>query len=112
MAERSSPNLAVVTLLAGLAGAGLALLFAPRSGRETREKIQEKAEDIKDRAENSLHDIKDKVSSGIEKGRESLASTVKSSSKKSRDEFEELNDLEERPTNRQSSVLNAWEEEV
>jgi len=36
-------------LLGGIVGAGLAMLLAPQSGRETRQRIRELAEDAKDR---------------------------------------------------------------
>jgi len=56
---------AVVALLAGLAvGAVLGVLFAPDSGKNTREKISDKALDLADNAKDSLHSIKDRVSYG------------------------------------------------
>ena len=41
-----------------LAGAGLALLFAPRSGRETRDLLAQKGRDVKESAEQALADAK------------------------------------------------------
>jgi gas vesicle protein len=41
-------------IVGGLFGAGLALLMAPRSGRQTRRKIRRAAEDIGDRAEQGI----------------------------------------------------------
>lgn len=42
---------AVTALAVGaLVGAGLALLFAPRSGQETREALAQKGRDVRDRA--------------------------------------------------------------
>ena len=40
-------NVMLISVLSGLAGAGLALLLAPRSGRETRGKLQTSANDLK-----------------------------------------------------------------
>jgi gas vesicle protein len=57
-------------VLGGLAGAGLALLFAPLSGRETREKISDFAEDVKDRAECYVDEAKYKVRSTVQRGKE------------------------------------------
>ncbi len=53
-------------LAGGLIGAGLALLYAPMSGRETREKIGGLAGDLKAKAENWTGDVKAKVESFIE----------------------------------------------
>ncbi len=56
--------------LGGLIGAGVALLFAPKSGRETREKIKEIAVDAKSKAEGVIDQVKGKVTSVLEKGKE------------------------------------------
>jgi gas vesicle protein len=42
-----------VFVLGGLIGAGLALLFAPRSGKDTREKLSDMARDAADRLRRS-----------------------------------------------------------
>ncbi len=47
--ERRSHSL-MVPMLAAAAGAGIALLFAPRSGRETRERLRMKAHDVQEKA--------------------------------------------------------------
>ena len=56
-------------LLGGLVGAGFALLLAPQSGRETRQKIRELSGEAKEKAVEYVEDIKGKVSSNIEKGK-------------------------------------------
>lgn len=48
-ASNSSSALAGL-LIGGLAGAGAALLLAPQSGKETREQIQQKTIELRDRA--------------------------------------------------------------
>ena len=65
----SSGSVLVSFLLGGLVGAGLALLFAPKSGSDTRQMIKEFAGDVKDKAQNYVEDVKGKVSSGIDKGK-------------------------------------------
>ncbi|RPJ18055.1 MAG: YtxH domain-containing protein [Desulfobacteraceae bacterium] len=45
-------------LLGSLVGAGVALLIAPQSGRETREKIREYAESVKEKASESVEKVK------------------------------------------------------
>ncbi|MCX8118723.1 MAG: YtxH domain-containing protein [Desulfobacterota bacterium] len=56
--------------LGGLIGAGVALLLAPKSGRETREKIKGLAVDAKSKAEEVIDQVKSKVTSVLEKGKE------------------------------------------
>lgn len=57
-------------LVGGVLGAGLALLFAPRSGRETRQRIREIAEDVKEKAEDLMGEVKGRVSKTIEGGKD------------------------------------------
>jgi len=56
-------------LLGGLMGAGLALLLAPKSGKDTRLKIREAAEDIRERAEGYAEQAKGRVVSAVEMGK-------------------------------------------
>ncbi len=58
-------GLFVAFLAGGLIGAGLALLFAPASGKETRKKIGDMAGDVKDRATDMAHDLKGRVESFV-----------------------------------------------
>ena len=53
-------------LAGGLLGAGLALLYAPVSGREAREKINGLTEDLRKKAEGWSGDVKQKVESFID----------------------------------------------
>lgn len=80
MAERSANNALWLPVAAGLMGAGLALLFAPRSGRETRDKLRGNFEDLRDRADGKLAAARERVDNSLEeakalKGR--LAEAVK-----------------------------------
>jgi gas vesicle protein len=56
-------------LLGGIVGAGFALLFAPKSGLETRQRIKEFAGDAKDKAKSYVEEVKGKVTEGVEKGK-------------------------------------------
>ena len=61
----SGKSEAVVALLAGLAvGAVIGVLFAPDSGKATRERISDKALDLADNAKDSLVSIKEKINTG------------------------------------------------
>ena len=56
--------------LGGLIGAGVALLLAPKPGRETREKIKEFTGEAREKAEEVIDQLKGKVTSAVEKGKE------------------------------------------
>ncbi len=55
--------------LGGVAGAGLAMLLAPQAGEETRKKIKELADDIKDKTNEYINEAKDKVSVAADEGK-------------------------------------------
>ncbi len=59
-------------LLGGIVGAGIAILLAPQSGRETREKIKEYAEHVKEKAVESA----DKLKSVLEEKKSVLSAAV------------------------------------
>jgi gas vesicle protein len=56
-------------ILGGLVGAGVALLMAPRSGRETRDKLSGLADDVKGKATGYAEQVKEKFSSTLEDGK-------------------------------------------
>ncbi len=89
---------AVVALLAGLAvGAVLGVLFAPDSGKKTREKITDKALDLADNAKDGLYSIKDKVAMGrdsITNLKDRVVDNVKSKVDQASQEFKEFRDAE------------------
>jgi len=57
-------------LLGGIVGAGLALLMAPQSGEETRRKIKEFADDVKDKTAGMVEEAKHKVTDIVGEGKE------------------------------------------
>jgi gas vesicle protein len=59
-------------LLGGMVGAGVALLMAPKSGEETRERIKELAEEVKEKAEGYVGQVKGKVTSAFDSGKDLL----------------------------------------
>ena len=91
-------------LLGGLTGAALAILYAPRSGRETREllgeKIREGAErgrDLKDRAVAKGREVMDDAAGyvdrqreTIEKRKERLSAAIEAGRQAYRDEKEKM----------------------
>ncbi len=73
MADDRGTSLAtvVVSFLAGAAiGSGLALLFAPKTGREVREQIKDLTEDAVDRIKEYAKDAQDKIKSTYESGKD------------------------------------------
>ena len=51
-------------------GGGLALLFAPRSGEETRDQIRQLGDDARDKIRDIISDAERRVKEAIEEGRE------------------------------------------
>jgi len=72
MSERDNSN-SLVWFLAGLgAGALLGVLYAPRSGRETRQALRDKAEEGRDFVVTRGRQAKEQAQQWAEKGREAL----------------------------------------
>lgn len=72
MSERDNSN-SLVWFLAGLgAGALLGVLYAPRSGRETRQALRDKAEEGRDFVVTRGRQAKEQATQWAEKGREAL----------------------------------------
>jgi gas vesicle protein len=66
----SSGSMLLSFLLGGIVGAGLALLLAPQSGEETRKKIRDLADDVKDKTTGYVDKTKGKVTSYVDDGKE------------------------------------------
>lgn len=66
----SSGCLLSAFVLGGIVGAGAALLLAPQSGIKTRRKIEEVADDMKERAAECVSTAKEKVVSTVDKAKE------------------------------------------
>ena len=89
---------AVIALLAGLAvGAVLGVLFAPDSGKNTREKIADNALDLADNAKDGLYSITDKVAMGkdsLTNLKDQVVDNVKSEVDQASQEFKEFRNAE------------------
>jgi gas vesicle protein len=67
----SSLATVAVSFLAGAAiGSGLALLFAPKTGREVREQIKDLTEDAVDKIKEYAKEAQDKIKSTYECGKD------------------------------------------
>ena len=69
-----SGGILMAFLAGGLVGAGLALLYAPVSGREARERISGLAEGLKKKSEEWSGDVKQKVEKFIDEERSVIKS--------------------------------------
>jgi gas vesicle protein len=68
--QSSSASWLLSFVLGGLVGAAVALLWAPKSGRQTREQIKDIAQDAKGKAEDYYGHVREKVSTAMQKGSE------------------------------------------
>ncbi|HEX5395411.1 MAG TPA: YtxH domain-containing protein [Candidatus Saccharimonadales bacterium] len=97
-------KIAVGALVAGAAGYVAGILTAPKSGKETRDDITEKAGDIKDEGLDKLQDLRDEL--------EDLLDTAKSKtvalSAKSREEFNEAVVAAKDAKNKAGMVIKAF----
>lgn len=66
----SAASVALGFILGGVLGASLALLFAPESGRRTRERLRDLAADVRDKTVDLSEDLRDKAEDAVERGRE------------------------------------------
>ena len=66
----SSGSVLLAFVLGGMVGAGVALLLAPQSGTETRRKIKELTDDVKEKATDYAGTAKEKVVSTADKAKE------------------------------------------
>lgn len=57
-------------LFGGLLGAGIALLLAPESGRKTRRRIRNLAEEVREKAEDCVEQVKSTATTALEKGKD------------------------------------------
>lgn len=75
MAERdSSAGLVLLSfIVGGIAGGVLGVLFAPKSGKETRDDISEAAAEIKKEAQKFTKDAKARVDGFVEESKEVIA---------------------------------------
>jgi gas vesicle protein len=66
----SGSAVALGFILGGVLGASLAMLFAPESGRRTRERLRDLASDMRDKTIDFSEELRDKAEDAIERSRE------------------------------------------
>ena len=72
MAEKEN-SFALGFLLGAVAGVAIGFLYAPKSGRETRAMLKEKAGEIKEKAEERVEKVKEAAVNAKKKVGEKLA---------------------------------------
>jgi gas vesicle protein len=101
--QNTGRKIALGALVAGAAGYVAGILTAPKSGKETREDITDKAAEIKDDAISQLQDLRDEL--------DGLLSDAKSKtvalSAKAREEFNEAVVTAKDAKNKAGTVLKA-----
>ena len=75
-------------ILGGLLGTAMALLFAPRTGEETRERLMDTAEELRDRARERADDVARKVRDATDDLSQRGRTTLDESAAKLRDVIE------------------------
>jgi gas vesicle protein len=89
-----------IAMLSGIAGASLALLFAPRSGIETRNKLKQATGSMKHKAEDTLDTAKHKVEERTRAAREAKDRTMhamKVGKRSAQEEYQKLRNLNAEP---------------
>ncbi len=66
----SGAAVALGFILGGVLGSCLTMLFAPESGRRTRERLRDLAADMRDKTVDVSEDLRDKAEDALERGRE------------------------------------------
>lgn len=99
----TAKKLALGTAIAGAVGYITGLLTAPKSGKETREEISDRAFDAKDSVENQLRDLNDELKDLID---EAKTKTLALSSQ-AREEFNETVVKAKDAQNKASTILGA-----
>jgi gas vesicle protein len=74
--ERGSGSGVGPFLIGALLGAGIALLYAPRSGEETQADLKERAARLRDAAEERLREAQAQIEERLEQAREELMERV------------------------------------
>jgi len=72
MSEKNSGEVMLSFLLGGLIGAALGLIFAPRSGKETRRRLVELSDDLGERLSTLSKEVSEKTEDIIAEGKDKL----------------------------------------
>lgn len=106
MGNRTNGHTLALTVTAGLAGAAVALLFAPRSGRETRAKLRNTTSDFKEKADRKMSSARDSLHDGLEQARDLKRRVIHKAKSNDRPEPDKALSA------KSAGPLSSWEEEI
>lgn len=76
MSERNNGKMLLAFFVGATIGATLGLLFAPRSGKDTRARVKIMLEDLGDKASEISEEGKEKIGEIISRGRETIKKAI------------------------------------
>lgn len=101
--NKTSTGLLIGFLAGGVVGASIALLYAPKSGREMRDQIRNKKDELLDDTSEYLHIAKTKASDMINEGKRKSEELISDAKKKAStligDANSILNEAKQKATN-------------
>lgn len=114
--NRNSKGLLIGILAGGLAGAAIALLYAPKSGREMRDQIRNKKDELLDDTSEYLQIAKTKASDMINEGKRRSEELITDAKKKAStligDANTILNEAKQKATNTLGTAKEKLESET
>lgn len=105
----NSKDFIIGTLVGGIVGATVALMFAPKSGRELRADINEGAMQVMDRANEWKEVAQEKGADLYDKGSELTKKAIDSTTKLTRDVAKKTEDLRKNVMEKQDELLDMAE---
>jgi gas vesicle protein len=72
MSENNSGEVILALILGGIIGAAVGILYAPRAGKETREKLQDLGEDLVDKFEDMGEEVKNKTKKFVNESKDKI----------------------------------------
>lgn len=73
MSDRDNSSFAIGFLLGAVAGVAIGFLYAPKTGKETRAMLKEKAGEVKEKAEEGIQLAKEAATGATKNVREKLS---------------------------------------
>ena len=75
MSDRNSGEVMLAFVLGGIIGAAVGILYAPRSGKDTRKKLKDISEDLSEKIGDVGEEVKSKSKQIIAEGKEKIISS-------------------------------------